>query len=84
MADAEVFGGYCNAVEDGLLHVGVDDVFGAEFGPQEGVGKAVDGAGLLIDVAHLELLGAEFAVEVEDFVVVGYVFGHLGGEDGFA
>ena len=44
----------------------------------------MDGAGLFIDISHLELLGAEFAVKVKDFVFKGYVFGHLGGEDGFA
>ena len=82
--DAALLSCCSNAVEDGLLQAGVHDVLRAEFGPEEGIGETVDDAGLALDIAHLELLGTEFAVKVEHDVFAGDGFGHLRGEDGLA
>ena len=73
-----------DAVEDGLFQSGVHDILRAELGPEEGVGETVDDVGVALDIAHLELLGTEFAVQVEHDVFAGDGFGHLGGEDGLA
>lgn len=82
--DTALLSSSCDAVEDGLLQAGVHDVLRTEFGPEEGVGETVNNVGVALDVAHLELFGAEFAVEVQDYVLPGHGFGHLRGEDGFA
>ena len=85
MADTAVFGCNCNTVKDGILQVGVHDVVRADFGPEEGIRKAVDDRrDLPLNVSHLELLGREFTVQVKDCVLSGDSLGHLGGQDGFA
>lgn len=85
VADVPVFGCRGYAFQNGVFQVGIHDVFRAYFSPEQGVREAVDGPGaVLLDVAHLELLCGEFAVQVEDSVLPGDGFGHLGGQDGFA
>ena len=84
VADAFFFCGGGHAVQDGLLQAGVHDVVGAEFGPVEVVGKAVDDAGVFLDVTHLELFGGQLAVDVENFFFASDIFGQLRAEDGFA
>lgn len=85
VADTAVFGCDCNTVKYGILQVGVHDVVRADFGPKEGIREAVDdGRDRPLDVAHLELLGREFTVQVKDCVLFGNSLGHLGGQDGFA
>ena len=84
VADAFLLGCFGHAVQDGLLQAGVHNVVGAEFGPEEVVGEAVDDVGVFLDVAHLELFGGEFAVDVEDFLFAGDGLGQLGAEDGLA
>ena len=82
-ADADG-GGFFDALEDGLVEVVAVDVFGVDFGPVELRGKDVAGAGLRVGVAELKLFVGEFAVDVEHRFAAGDIFGHLGGENGFA
>ena len=82
--DAALLSCCSNAVEDSLLQAGIHDVFRAEFSPEKGVRETVDDTGLALDIAHLELLGAEFAVKVKHDVFAGDGLGHLRGEDGLA
>ena len=58
--------------------------FGDYLCAEEVLGEEVPGAGFGVEVAELELFVGEFAVYVEDFLVPGYLVGHLDGEDGLA
>ena len=82
LLDSE-FGCFLNALEDGLVHVGAVDVFGADLGAEEVVREDVADAQVRVGIAELELLVGEFAVDVEDRFVAGDLLGELGGEDGF-
>lgn len=85
VADAAVFCSRCNTVKNGVFQIGVHDVVRTDFGPQEGIREAMDdGRDLPFNVAHLELLGREFTVQIKDCVLSGDSLGHLGGQDGFA
>ena len=77
-------GGFFDGGEDFLLEVGSDDEFGGNLGAGEVGGEDVAVAGGGVGVAHLELFGGEFEVNVEDFFLAGDVLGYLDGEDGFA
>ena len=76
-------GGFDVGEEGVLVVVGTDGVRDY-LGSEESFGEDVAGAGGRVVVAELELFVGELAVYVEDFLVAGYLVGHLDGEDGLA
>ncbi len=77
-------GCFLDGAEYLLLEIRPGDEFGGDLGAGEVGGEDVAVAGGGVGVAHLELLGREFEVNVEYPFLPGDVLGYLDGEDGFA
>ena len=76
-------GGFLDVAEDAVFPVFEIHAGRYDGGTEEVVGEAVQLAGFLVGVAVLELLGREFAIEIQDAETLGDSFGDLDCEEGF-